>query len=96
MKKLFVNKDACIGCGACVAIDGEHFDFDDDGLSHVISDENIESDEAHNAISSCPTSAISYVESVEDETSEKDCACENCDGESCCHKHNELDDLEAA
>ncbi len=62
MKKLFVNKEACIGCGACVAIDSEHFDFDDDGLSKVISNENVESDEANNAIASCPTDAISYVE----------------------------------
>ena len=87
MKKLYVNEEACIGCGACVAIDGEHFDFNDNGFSHVISDENIESDEAKNAMSSCPTNAISYVED------DKKCDCENCDCEDCqcgdecsCHK----------
>ena len=62
MKKLFVNKEACIGCGACVAIDSEHFDFDEDGLSKVISNENVESSDASNAVSSCPTNAISYIE----------------------------------
>ena len=62
MKKLFVNKEACIGCGACIAIDPEHFDFDDDGLSNVISNENVESDDTKNAISSCPTDAISYID----------------------------------
>lgn len=77
MKKIFVNEEACIGCGACVAIDSEHFDFNDDGLSEVINNENIESENAKNAISSCPTNAIVYVE-------EEDCDCEGCHcGEEC-------------
>ena len=42
MEKLYVNKEACIGCGVCVATDPEHFDFGDDGLSEVISEENID------------------------------------------------------
>lgn len=75
MKKLFVNHEACIGCGACVAIDSEHFDFNDDGLSEVISNENVLSDDAKNAVSSCPTNAISYVD--------EGCDCENCDCEDC-------------
>ena len=85
MKKLFVNKEACIGCGACIAIDSEHFDFDDVGLSHVISEENTESNEASNAISSCPTNAISYVDaSCECENCDCDnCECENCECENC-------------
>ena len=41
---------------------GAAIDFDDDGLSSVISDENVESDAASNAVSSCPTDAISYIE----------------------------------
>ena len=76
MKKLYVNEEACIGCGACVAIDSEHFDFNDDGLSHVINNENIESEEAKNAISSCPTNAISYIENDK-------CNCENCNCDDC-------------
>lgn len=63
--ELYINKEACIGCGACVAIDPNHFDFDDDGLSHVINNENINTDEVKNAISSCPTDAISYIENEE-------------------------------
>lgn len=58
MKKIKVNEDACIGCGACVAIDSEHFDFNDSGLSQVISQDNLDSNEVINAIESCPTSAI--------------------------------------
>lgn len=79
--KLFVNKEACIGCGACVAIDSEHFDFGDDNLSEVISQENINTDAVKNAISSCPTNAISYVE----EANEEECDCEHCHGDGCCH-----------
>lgn len=80
MKKLFVNEEACIGCGACIAIDGAHFDFNDNGLSEVINNENIETEETKNAISSCPTNAISY---VEENIEEKSCNCENCACEDC-------------
>lgn len=62
MKKIVVNKDACIGCGACIAIDPEHFNFDENGLSEVINQENTESMEVKNAMESCPTNAISYGE----------------------------------
>ena len=50
MGKLTVNNDTCIGCGACIAIDSEHFDFNDEGKSHVIKNENLETDELKNAI----------------------------------------------
>ncbi len=82
MKKINVSKDACIGCGACVAIDSEHFEFNDEGLSTVISNENLDSENLKNAIESCPTSAISIKE-------ENDCNCkETCkcgcqDGKEC-------------
>lgn len=86
MKKLIV-KDGCIGCGACVAIDSEHFDFNDEGLSSVISNENLETDELKNAIASCPVSVIKL------ETTEETCNCHEgctcgadckCDGENKC------------
>ena len=80
MKKLFVNKEACIGCGACVAIDPEHFDFGDEGYSEVISQENIESANVQNAMSSCPTNAINYAETAEDE--EEEHQCEHCEKKS--------------
>ena len=86
MEKLFINKEACIGCGACVAIDSEHFDFGDDGLSQVISNENIETDEVENAIASCPTNAISKTSQCDNENCEcEDCHCEDCkcDGDEC-------------
>ena len=37
MKKVTVNKDLCIGCGACTGIAADVFSFDDDGK--VVADE---------------------------------------------------------
>ena len=58
--KLKIDKDKCLGCGMCVGINSDIFDFDDDGLAKVnndcINDEN--KDEALNAVNSCPVSAI--------------------------------------
>ncbi|MBE6148337.1 MAG: ferredoxin [Firmicutes bacterium] len=87
MKKLIV-KDGCIGCGACIAIDSEHFDFNEEGLSSVISNENLETDEVKNAIASCPVSVIKV---IEEEIAESECNChEGCTcGENCnCSEDN--------
>ena len=85
MKKLNVNEEACIGCGACVAIDGAHFDFNEDGLSEVISNENIDTEECKNAMASCPTNAISYVEEANENCHCENCTCENCECTEECH-----------
>lgn len=58
--KLKVNKDVCIGCGACQAVCPEIFEIEDDGLATVkvdiIPEENKE--DAIDAKEGCPTSAI--------------------------------------
>lgn len=77
MKKIIVNDEKCIGCGACVAIDSEHFDFNEDGLSEAISQENLESENLQNAISSCPVNAIKITEG------ENKCSCEECHCHDC-------------
>ncbi len=58
--KLKVNKDLCIGCGACQAVCPEVFEIEDDGLAGVIVDEIDEkvAEEAIDAKEGCPTSAI--------------------------------------
>ena len=57
---LKVNKDLCIGCGACQAACPEVFEIEDDGLAHakvdVVPDE-VE-DDAIDAKEGCPTNAI--------------------------------------
>ena len=72
--KVKVNKDACIGCGACAAICDEIFEINDEGLSEVKVEENSENkeefisvkeelqDEVRDAADSCPTGAIEIEE----------------------------------
>ncbi len=58
--KVKVNKDACIGCGACAAICDEVFEINDEGLSEAKVEEVKEElqDEVRDAADSCPTGAI--------------------------------------
>ena len=71
--KVVVNRDNCIGCGACEALYPELFQIDDEGLSTVIDNENIEEEKLTEVIEGCPTSAIT-----------KEC-CANCE----CNKDEE-------
>ena len=60
MKKVIVNKDLCIGCGACQEIAKGVFEIDNDGLATVVC-EAIEPDieeDVIDAAEGCPTSAI--------------------------------------
>lgn len=58
--KVKVIEDACIGCGACVSICPEVFQFNYQGLAHVINDNIDESlkERVMDALESCPTNAI--------------------------------------
>ena len=60
MCNIKVDQTKCVGCGACVAIAPNNFDFDDEGLSKVISSEVTE--EVRDAVESSPFSAISIEE----------------------------------
>lgn len=59
--KVRVNQDACIGCGACLAICEDVFDMNENGLSHVkvdtVPEDKVEA--CKEALESCPTGAIS-------------------------------------
>ena len=87
MKKIIIDENLCIGCGACCGIDPEHFDFNDNGFAICISNNNLESESLTNAIESCPTNAIKIT--VGDNHIEKDnaskvgCNCENCTCNPC-------------
>lgn len=61
--KVKVNKESCIGCGACAAICEDVFEIGDDGLSQVKVDVVPEDkvDAAKEAVESCPTAAIEEV-----------------------------------
>lgn len=58
--KVEVNKDLCIGCGSCVAIEPETFEFNDDGLAEAKKDEI--TDGVKEAAEACPVDAISIEE----------------------------------
>lgn len=62
--KVKVNRDNCIGCGACEAICDKVFKLDEEGISTVVCENFEEVDEAtlNDAIEGCPTSAIEKVE----------------------------------
>ena len=66
--KVKVNKDACIGCGACAAICDEVFEINDEGLSEAKVEEVKEElqDEVRDAVDSCPTGAIEVEEGQEE------------------------------
>lgn len=61
MKKVKVNQDACIGCGACVSMANEYFDFNDEGYSEAIKEviEDSDLELVEDAASCCPVDAIS-------------------------------------
>ena len=60
--KMTVDKNACIGCGACVGTCDKVFGFDDN-YAEVIVDEIPEElkEEAMDALEGCPVDAISIV-----------------------------------
>lgn len=67
MKKIIVDQDKCIGCGACVGCEPNVFEFNDDGLAYAkksdfdkLDDNTKES--VRDAVSGCPTEAISVKE----------------------------------
>lgn len=57
MKKVILNQEACIGCGACINVASENFTFNEDGKSELINDNYTE--EANEASEICPVNAIS-------------------------------------
>lgn len=58
--KVKVNKDACISCGACIAICEDVFEMNEEGVSSVKKEEVPEDleDQVKDAVESCPTGAI--------------------------------------
>lgn len=61
--KVKVNKEICIGCGACQAIAPDVFEIEDDGLAQakdIEINDNIKED-VIDALEGCPTSAIEEV-----------------------------------
>lgn len=60
MTKAKVNKDLCIGCGACVGLVPDVFDFGEEGLAEATVNEIAEEliEDVQEAAEGCPTDAI--------------------------------------
>ena len=71
MKKICVDKEKCIGCGACEGMEPDVFELGDDGFAESIKKDYEElsdkiKENVDDAISNCPTAAIS----IKDEKTE--------------------------
>ena len=64
MEKVKIDKDLCIGCGACAALCPKTFEIGDDMLAEVIDDEV--NDEVKEVAENCPTEAIIIEKEDED------------------------------
>ncbi len=60
--KAIVDRDACIGCGACEGTYPSVFQMDDDNISKVISNDIKDEALLDEVIDGCPTGAISKEE----------------------------------
>ena len=57
--KAIVNKDLCVGCGACTGCAPEVFSLGDDGLAQGSAFTADQKDAVEDARSACPVEAIS-------------------------------------
>lgn len=60
LQKKPIVSNACIGCGACVAISGDVFELNNDGYSVVIDLPDYEGKDVDDSIVACPVNAISW------------------------------------
>ncbi|PJC02147.1 MAG: ferredoxin [Candidatus Komeilibacteria bacterium CG_4_9_14_0_8_um_filter_36_9] len=63
MSKPAVDQNKCTGCGTCIALCSEVFEFNDEGKSHVIDEKGCgHGCDCQQAVDSCPVGAISLSE----------------------------------
>lgn len=57
-----VDKNTCIGCGACVATAGDTFKLNDRGKAEVVNSQGNDEETIQMAIDGCPVNAIRWEE----------------------------------
>ena len=55
-----VDQESCIGCGLCVTIASETFDFNDNGKAKIVNPQGNSENDIQEAIDSCPVKAIRW------------------------------------
>jgi ferredoxin len=61
---VIIDRAACMGSGNCVYWSPEVFDLDDDGIAIVVGEVADHEDRVQMAAANCPTSAISFKDTV--------------------------------
>jgi ferredoxin len=61
-KKVVVDQELCIGCGACVNLCPELFELQEDGKSKIIGGGECKKCDCEIVINSCPVGAIKIKE----------------------------------
>lgn len=60
MKKIIIDREKCLGCGACALIAPKTFGIDKKGKSKVVNQQDDPEKTIDSAIDCCPAKAISY------------------------------------
>jgi len=61
-KKIAVDQEKCVGCGACVSLCPEVFEIGEDGKSRVKDPAACAKCDCQGAIEGCPSAAIAWEE----------------------------------
>lgn len=62
-KKIKINRDDCMGCGACEGTAPDYFELDDEGKAKVKKQyDEADKDIIEEAVDGCPVQAIEIVE----------------------------------
>jgi ferredoxin len=59
-REVYVDQDACIGCGLCASVVPEVFRLNDDGVSEVYDLAGSAENNIQEAIDSCPVNCIHW------------------------------------
>ena len=57
-KKITIEEDLCVGCGACASLCSEVFELADSGKAKVIKEEGCADCDCEMIVNSCPVGAI--------------------------------------
>ncbi len=61
-KKIVINEELCVGCGACASLCPEVFELQDDGKVKVINENGCKGCDCDLVVSSCPVGVIKIEE----------------------------------